>query len=81
MGEKILRLCSMLFTVTSPADFMPPNGFLDLEISIPTAESSWELVFVYIISLFTFESSIVRSLILDPTHLPLRHIIPDHLII
>jgi hypothetical protein len=53
----------MLFTVTSPADFTPPYGFLELEISTPTAESSWELVFVYIISLFSFESSIVRSLI------------------
>jgi hypothetical protein len=70
----------MLFTVTSPADLTPPYGFLDLEISTATAESSWELVFVYIISLLTFESSIVHSLILDPAHLPSRHIIPDHLI-
>ncbi len=53
----------MLFTVTSPADFTPPYGFLEREISTPTAKSSWELVFVYIISMFTFESSIVRSLI------------------
>jgi hypothetical protein len=53
----------MLFTVTSPADFTPPYGFLELEISTPTAEGIWELVFVYIISLFTLESSIVRSLI------------------
>ncbi len=40
---------------------LPPGGFLGLEIS--TAESWWVLGFVYIISLFTFESSIVNSLI------------------
>jgi hypothetical protein len=45
-----------------PADFTPPCGFLGLEISTATAEKSgWGYGFVYFISLFTFESSIVIS--------------------
>jgi hypothetical protein len=47
----------------SPADFSPPYGFLGLDISNATAESGWELGFIYIISLFTFESGIALSLI------------------
>jgi hypothetical protein len=39
------------------------NDFLGLEISTQTAESRWRLRFVYIISLFTFESNIVLSLV------------------
>jgi hypothetical protein len=41
----------------------PRHGFLGLEISTATAESRWGLGFVYILSLFTFQSSIVISLI------------------
>jgi hypothetical protein len=47
-----------------PADFAPlPHDFLRLEISTATAESGRGLGFVYIISLFTFDSSIVLCLI------------------
>jgi hypothetical protein len=46
---------------------MPKSGTMNLgiglEISTPTAESRWGLGFVYIISFFTFESSIALSLI------------------
>ncbi len=41
----------------------PSHGFLGPEISTPTAESRLGLCFVYIISLFTFQNSIVLSLI------------------
>jgi hypothetical protein len=44
-----------------PADFTRPYSFLGLEICTPTAELRWRLGFVYIISMFTFESSIVLS--------------------
>jgi hypothetical protein len=41
--------------------FISTSGF-GLEISTATAESEWGLGFVGIISLFTFERSIVRDL-------------------
>jgi hypothetical protein len=41
--------------VLSPMVF----GFMGLDISTATAESRWGLGFVYIITLFTFESSMV----------------------
>jgi hypothetical protein len=46
----------MLFTVTF---HQPPPIFSRTEIYTAIDESVWELGFVYIISLFTFESSIV----------------------
>jgi hypothetical protein len=53
----------MLFTVTPPADFNSPfSGVLGLEILTGTVESRLGLGFIYIISLFTFESNIVLSL-------------------
>jgi hypothetical protein len=39
----------------------PPADFLGLKISTATAESGWGLGFLYIISFFTFGSSIVLS--------------------
>ncbi len=45
----------MLFTVTPP----PPPRFLGLVISTAIAESKLGLGFVYIISVFTFNSSII----------------------
>jgi hypothetical protein len=55
----------MLFKVTSTKLILlpSPHGFLGPEISTATAESGWGLGFVYIISLFTFKSSIVLSII------------------
>jgi hypothetical protein len=64
IGTKILRL--LLHAIHSHIHqliLLLPYGFLGLEISTATAESGWGLGFVYIISLFTFESSIVLSLI------------------
>jgi hypothetical protein len=52
----------MLFKSPPQADFTPPYGFLGLEISTATAESGWGLVFVYIISLFTYVSLITLYL-------------------
>jgi hypothetical protein len=47
-----------------PADFTPSCGFpVLLQISIATTARGWGIGFVYIISLFIFESSIVLSLI------------------
>ncbi len=54
----------MLFTVTSTRGFYTPlRFFFDLRFLQATAESWRGLCFVYIISLFTFESSIDISLI------------------
>jgi hypothetical protein len=57
----------------------PPHGFLGLEISAATAENRWGLGFVYIISLFTFESSIVLSLI--SLYVYIKHLFPIETII
>jgi hypothetical protein len=46
-----------------PEDFTPPYVFFYLGFLQATAESGRGLCFVYIISLFTFESSIDLSLI------------------
>ncbi len=56
---------SMLFTVTSTRGFYSPllYFFLDLRFLYNNAEIGWGLGFVYIFSLFSFESSIVLSLI------------------
>ncbi len=53
----------VLFTVTATSEIYSPYVFLGLEISTAIAESMWRFDFVYIISLFTFDSSIVLSLI------------------
>jgi hypothetical protein len=45
-------------------EFIAPYGFLGLEISTATAESGWRPGFLYINSLFIFESNIVLSLII-----------------
>ncbi len=55
-GTKLLSwyFCSMLFaTISTSWFYYPPYGFLGLEISTSTAESSLGLGFVYIISLFS----------------------------
>ncbi len=51
------------FYLQSPPPADPRYGFLELENSTATDESGWRLGFAYVISLFTFESSIVLSLI------------------
>ncbi len=64
IGTKILRL--LLHCIHSHLHqliLLTPLGFLRLELCTATDESTWELGFVCIISLFTFESSILLSLI------------------
>jgi hypothetical protein len=64
IGTKILIL--LLHAVHSHLHLwilLPHMVFLDLDFYSATAESWCELGFVYIISLFTFESSIVLSLV------------------
>jgi hypothetical protein len=70
----------MLFTVTSTSWFYSPYDFLGLKMSTPTAENRWGLGFVYIFSLFTFESSIVSSLIFLLFYIK-RHLFPIETII
>jgi hypothetical protein len=65
IGTNILRLSQS----PPPAKFYSPYGFLGLEISKATAKRRWRLGFVYIISLFTFESSIVLNLTKTKTSL------------
>ena len=64
IGTKTLRL--LLHSISSHLHQVilhPRYGFLELENSTATVESGWRLGFAYVISLFTFESSIVLSLI------------------
>jgi hypothetical protein len=57
-----------------PVDFNPLYGFLGLEISTSTAESGWELGFVYIISLFfLFLYFILTQLHLLPIETTIRN--------
>jgi hypothetical protein len=60
------KLCKLLFHAIQShlhqRIVFPPFGFLGLEISTATAESGWGLGFVYIISLFTFESTVALFL-------------------
>jgi hypothetical protein len=55
----------LLHAIQSPptANFTPPYGFLGLHKFTATAENGQGAWFSYIISLFTFQSSIVLSLI------------------
>ncbi len=59
IGTKILMNCYIFNQLV-----YSPYGFIVLEISAQTAESRWELGFVHIISLLTFNNSIVLSLTL-----------------
>jgi hypothetical protein len=63
LGQQILRL--LLHAIHSHLQQLilstpPPHGFLGLDITTATAESRLGLGFVYIISVFTFNSSIIH---------------------
>ncbi len=62
-GDKNLKTFAPCYSQSTRWYNSLPYGFLGLEISTPTAESRWGLGFVYIISLFSLERSIVLSLI------------------
>jgi hypothetical protein len=64
IGTKILRrFLNAFHSHLHQLILLFPYCFLGLDNPTATAKSSWVLGFVYIISLFTFESSIVHSLI------------------